>query len=129
SVPCTLLGYAYRRYLQSLIFSQIVRTVLPLSQLDTQAGLKGMSAAAAERILPLLRCNGFEFDCELLTACARLGLGVAEVPVCVRYDDSASTTRLQSAGRMLRQLWKIRRAWREIPVPAIETERVRRRTE
>ncbi len=116
SMPPNLLGYAYRRHLQSLVFSQIVRSVLPLSQHDTQAGLKGLSARAADRIVPLLRCNGFEFDCELLTACARLGLAVTEVPVSVRYDDSASTTSLRSVGRMVRNLWKIRRAWRHTPV-------------
>ena len=63
-------------------------------------------------------CDGFEFDCELLTACAQLGLAVTEVPVCVRYDDGASTTNLRSVGRMVRDLWKIRRAWRAAAVPA-----------
>lgn len=128
SVPSPLLGYAYRRYVQSLAFSAVVRTLLPLTQLDTQAGLKGMSAAAAQQILPRLRCNGFEFDCELLTACAHLGLAVTELPVCVRYDDRASTTSLSSVGRMVRELWKIRQAWRTLPAlpPAETTEPGRR---
>ena len=62
--------------------------------------------------MPHLTCDGFGFDCELLTACVRNGLAVAEVPVCVRYNDAASTTSLASAGRMVWELWKIRRAWR-----------------
>jgi hypothetical protein len=114
-VPPRLQGYAYRRHLQSLVFSVLVRLLLPLSQRDTQAGLKGLTARAAQLLLPHLRCHGFEFDCELLTACARLGVPVAEVPVCVRYEDRASTTGLRSAGRMIRVLWQIRRAWMHAP--------------
>jgi dolichyl-phosphate beta-glucosyltransferase len=117
-LPAQLQGYAFRRHLQSQVFSTLVRCLLPISQRDTQAGLKGMSAAAAERILPHLRCNGFELDCELLTACTRLGLPVTEVPVCVRYETTASTTGLGSMARMVRELWKIRRAWRLSSVSA-----------
>jgi dolichyl-phosphate beta-glucosyltransferase len=117
-VPVRLQGYAYRRHLQSVVFSSLARVLLPLSQLDTQAGLKGMSARAAWVVLPHLRCDGFGFDCELLTACARYELRVAEVPVQVRYEDQASTTGLRAMGRMISELWQIRRAWRQAP-PAL----------
>src|SRR5262245_23820833 len=111
-LPPRLQGYAYRRYLQSRLFSVLVRLLLPVPQRDTQAGLKGLSARAADLVLPHLCCRGFEFDCELLTACACLGLGVVEVPVCVRCEDAGSTTGLRGIARMLGALWKIRRAWR-----------------
>jgi hypothetical protein len=88
---------------------------------DTQAGLKGLSAAVAERIVPELRCDGFGFDCELLTACARSGIAVTETPVCVRYDDRASTTGPGAGLRMLREVWRIRRDWRNRAVPALST--------
>jgi hypothetical protein len=113
TLPPRLQGYAYRRYLQSLVFSVLVRLLLPVTQKDTQAGLKGLSARAADMILPHLQCCGFEFDCELLTACAYFGLEVAEVPVCVRYEDTASTTSFRSVARMVGELWKIRRTWRK----------------
>jgi dolichyl-phosphate beta-glucosyltransferase len=114
-MPAALQGYAYRRHLQSLAFSAVVRSLLPLRQQDTQAGLKGMSARVAERLGPHLRCEGFGFDCELLTACARLGIAVQEVPVAVRYEDRASTTAGLPMMRMLRELWQIRRNWRRAP--------------
>jgi hypothetical protein len=114
-LPPQLQGYAFRRHLQSRVFGALVRWLLPLTQRDTQAGLKGMSAAAAERVLPYLRCDGFGFDCELLTACARLGVPVTEVPVCVRYETTASTTGLRTMARMIGELWKIRRSWRHGP--------------
>jgi hypothetical protein len=117
-LPPWLQGYVYRRHLQSQVFAALVRSLLPLTFGDTQAGLKGMSAQAAALLLPRLRCDGFGFDCELLTASVCHGLTVAEVPVCVRYDDRASTTGLRAMGRMVRELWRIRQAWRGVmPVP------------
>lgn len=117
-LPPALLGYTFRRRIQSLLFGAVARRVLGLPHHDTQAGLKGMSAAVAERIVPELRCDGFGFDCELLTACARIGVAVIETPVCVRYDDRASTTGPGAGFRMLREVWNIRRAWRNRTVPA-----------
>jgi dolichyl-phosphate beta-glucosyltransferase len=114
-----LLGYLYRRRLQSQIFGAIVKRILPLQTSDTQAGLKGLSASAATKILPLLQCNGFEFDCELLTACARLGIRVAEMPVTVSYDTSTSTTSARDVLAMLPHLWAIRRTWSAVPQPPI----------
>jgi dolichyl-phosphate beta-glucosyltransferase len=125
-VPTRLHGYAYRRHLQGAAFSALARLLLPIAQRDTQAGLKGMSARAASLVLPHLRCDGFGFDCELLTACARYGLPVVEVPVCVRLEDRASTTGLRSVGRMVGDLWRIRRDWRQPPRPVavpVEPER------
>jgi dolichyl-phosphate beta-glucosyltransferase len=112
-VATHLLGYVYRRYLQSLAFSHLVRRILPLTQRDTQAGLKGLSAQAARLVLPRLTCDGFEFDCELLTACTHYGLEIREVPVCVRYDNRSSTTNFGTVRQMVRELWRIRRTWRD----------------
>lgn len=118
-VPPRLQGYAFRRHLQGRLFSLLARWLLPVTQHDTQAGLKGLSAAATRLVLPHLTCNGFGFDCELLTACARTGLSVCEVPVSVRYQDAASTTGLGTMFRTLRDLWAIRRHWRHRTVPAL----------
>ena len=122
-IPPALLGYTLRRRLQSRLFGAVVRCLLPLPHLDTQAGLKGMSAAVAERVVPELRCDGFGFDCEFLTACARTAITVTETPVCVRYADRASTTGAGAGLRMLREVWRIRRSWHNrvlppLPVPA-----------
>jgi dolichyl-phosphate beta-glucosyltransferase len=110
-LPTRLLAYAYRRYWKSQVFSWLARAILPLHQIDTQAGLKGMSAEIAELIVPRLSSDGFELDCELLTACVRLGVAVTEVPVCVRLHNSASTTGLRATAKMASALWRIRKAW------------------
>lgn len=115
-------GYLFRRHLQSRVFSRFVQLLLPLTLGDTQAGLKGLSARAANLLLPRLRCNGFGFDCELLTASVRLGLSITEVPVFVQVESTASTTSLRSMSQILRELWRIRQAWRTgaLPAPAGE---------
>jgi hypothetical protein len=126
-LPPRHLGYAYRRRVQSRVFGKLARCLLPISTRDTQAGLKGMTGAVADRLLPLMRCDGFGFDCELLTGCARLGVPVTEVPVCVRYEDASSTTGAGSTVRMLRELWRIRKAWKHGPptAPAVLTDDLR----
>ena len=109
-MPPHLQGYAYRRHLQSKVFSWIVRVLLTLPPYDTQAGLKGMTARAARSLLPPLSCNGFGFDCELLSSCVRAGLKIAEIPVSVRFEDGASTTGFRAAQRMLAEIWRVRRS-------------------
>jgi dolichyl-phosphate beta-glucosyltransferase len=110
--PPRLIGYLFRRHLQSQAFGALARWLLRIDHRDTQAGLKGMTAEAANRIMPHLRCDGFGFDCELLTACARFAIPVREVPVRVRYDDGASTTGWRTVRRMIGDLFRIRRDWR-----------------
>ena len=118
-VPVRHLAYVTSRRRQSRIFGKIARRLLPLTIDDTQAGLKGMTAEVAERVIPNLMCDGFGFDCELLTACARYGIPVTEMPVRVRYDDEASSTGgVKTALRMLRELWRIRRHWPKSGFPA-----------
>jgi glycosyltransferase involved in cell wall biosynthesis len=117
ALPAQLLGYAYRRHLQSLAFSALVRCLLPLKHRDTQAGLKGLCALATRTIVPHLTCDGFGFDCELLTACVHYGLAIREVPVGVRYENRASTTGFGAMRQMVKELWRIRRACRRLPPP------------
>lgn len=117
-VPVRFLGYAYRRRVQSRLFGLVARSLLPVGVSDTQAGLKGLSADVAARVLPRLRCDGFGFDCELLTACARIGVAAVAVPVRVRTEDAASTTGAATTARMVGDLWRTRRLWRGDGPPA-----------
>ena len=117
-LPVKMLPYMMRRHIQSRIFGGLARILLPIRQKDTQAGLKGFSAKASEAIFPHLQCDGFGFDCELLTACARLGFAVEEMPVQVRYDSQATTTGFRTVRRMLGELWKVRRDWNGRVPPA-----------
>jgi dolichyl-phosphate beta-glucosyltransferase len=114
-------GYARRRRLQSRAFSLLTRTLLPITLLDTQAGLKGMTAAVADAVVPNMTCDGFGIDCEILAACARYNIPITAVPIHVRYTDDASSTGLRSTLKMVRELGAIRTAWPRngYPRPAV----------
>jgi dolichyl-phosphate beta-glucosyltransferase len=77
---------------------------------DTQAGLKGFSAAAAERLFGLAAIDGFAFDVEILYLARRLGYRVVEVPVTFAYEREPSTLHLfRDAFRMFGETLGVRR--------------------
>jgi dolichyl-phosphate beta-glucosyltransferase len=91
------------------VFNFFTRAALLEGVHDTQAGLKGMSRAAAERLLPLLTLERFSFDVELLYLARRLGLVVEEVPVtCVWYDNPPTLELAGDGLGMLVDLARIR---------------------
>ena len=63
------------------IFNCVVRMMAVKGICDTQCGFKLFSEAAAERIFPLQRINGFGFDVEVLFIAQRCGYRIAEIPV------------------------------------------------
>ncbi len=118
-LPDRMLGYALRRKVQSMAFSTATRMMLGLRHPDTQAGLKAFTADVVERVVPQMTCDGFGFDCELLLACKRAGIPVAELPVTVRFEEGSTTNSLTGV-KMLRELWTIRRRWKKKMLPAVK---------
>jgi dolichyl-phosphate beta-glucosyltransferase len=107
------LGYLYTRRVMSRAFNRLVRLTLLPGVLDTQAGLKGYSAAAAQEVFSRVTIPGFGFDLECLFVARRLGLRVVQVPVRYRHDDENSTVRfLRDAVTMTSDLARIR--WRAL---------------
>ncbi len=105
----TFFHYLYTRHVLSRAFNRLVRAVLLPGVLDTQAGLKGFTARAAEVIFPRLTIRGFGFDVEALYIARKHGLTVAQTAVHYRYDDEPSTVRFAADGlAMLRDLARIR---------------------
>jgi dolichyl-phosphate beta-glucosyltransferase len=107
------LRYIYTRHLMSRVFNKVVRMTLIPGVLDTQAGLKGYTAAAACEIFSRVRIAGFGFDLESLFVARRLGLRIDQVPVCFRYNDEPTTVRfVRDARKMATDLARIRwRGW------------------
>jgi dolichyl-phosphate beta-glucosyltransferase len=101
--------YLYTRHLMSRAYNALVRRLLLPGVLDSQAGLKGLRAAAAERIGPRLTIPGFGFDVELLFLARKYGFRTVQLPVSYRYDDEPTTVRLMGDGwRMAKDLARIR---------------------
>lgn len=107
------LRYIFTRHVMSRVFNHVVRLTLIPGVLDTQAGLKGYTAAAAHSVFSRVRIDGFGFDLECLFIARRLGLRIDQVPVHFRYHDEPSTVRfVRDAGRMAADLATIRwRGW------------------
>ena len=105
----TFFSYLYTRHLMSRAFNTVVRWSLVPGVLDTQAGLKGFTARAADLIFPKLTVPGFGFDVEALYIARREGLRIAQTAVHFRYDSEPTTVRFLRDGlRMAGDLARIR---------------------
>jgi len=101
--------YLYTRHVMSRTFNWAVRHGLLPGILDTQAGLKGFTARAAEIVFPRLTVPGFGFDVELLYVARQHGLTISQKAVHYRYDHEPSTLRFaRDAVTMLGDLVRIR---------------------
>jgi dolichyl-phosphate beta-glucosyltransferase len=103
-----LVGLAVR-HVFGRVFNLCARWLVTPGIRDTQAGLKGFSATAAERLFRLATIDGFAFDAEILHLARRLGYRIEEVPVQFAYEREPSTLRLgRDAWRMFREILAVR---------------------
>jgi dolichyl-phosphate beta-glucosyltransferase len=110
----TFFSYLYTRHVMSRVFNAMVRWTLIPRVLDTQAGLKGFTAHAAEIVFPRITIPRFGFDVEALFIAKKHGLSLAQTAVFFRYDEEPTTVRFaEDVIRMMRDLVHIRRNdWR-----------------
>ena len=106
--------YLYTRHLMSRAFNRVVQAFLLPGILDTQAGLKGFTAEAAQLCFSRATIPGFGFDIECLYVAQQHGLTIKQTAVSFRYDDEPTTVRFaRDSSRMLRDIWQVRtNAWR-----------------
>jgi dolichyl-phosphate beta-glucosyltransferase len=85
------------RRLASAAFTAFVTRLMVTGVIDTQCGIKGFRATAAERLFRLGVLNGFAFDVEILYLANRLNLDVKRIPVRqVRNEPSTIALSRQS---------------------------------
>jgi dolichyl-phosphate beta-glucosyltransferase len=94
----TFFRYLYTRHLMSRAFNWLVRLMLLDGIWDTQAGLKGFTAAAAETLFRRQTILGFGFDVEVLCIAHEHRLRITQMPVRFRYDHEPSTLRFTRDG-------------------------------
>jgi dolichyl-phosphate beta-glucosyltransferase len=106
--------YLYTRHLMSRAFNRVVQSFLLPGILDTQAGLKGFTASAAELCFRRTTIPGFGFDIECLYIAQQHGLTIKQTAVSFRYDEEPTTVRFaRDSTRMLQDIWQVRtNAWR-----------------
>ncbi len=106
----TFFHYLYTRHLMSRLFNRLAQMVLLPGILDTQAGLKGFTAHAAETIFSRQTLCGFGFDLECLFIARSHHLKIEQVPVEFHYSDEPSTISFAKHGaEMLTDLIRVRR--------------------
>ena len=106
----TFFHYLYTRHLMSRLFNRLAQLVLLPGILDTQAGLKGFTARAAQTIFSRQTLCGFGFDLECLFVARLHGLKIEQVPVDFYYSDEPSTISFARHGaEMLMDLVRVRR--------------------
>jgi dolichyl-phosphate beta-glucosyltransferase len=97
------------RRVASRAFNHALHLLADLPFTDTQCGLKGFRREAAHQLFGRARVDGFAFDVELLVLARRLGLPVAEVPVCAQACSGSRVRVLADGCRMLGEVWSLRR--------------------
>ena len=106
----TFFHYLYTRHLMSRLFNKLAQLVLLPGILDTQAGLKGFTAHAAETIFSRQTLCGFGFDLECLFIARSHHFKIEQVPVDFYYGDEPSTISFAKHGaEMLMDLIRVRR--------------------
>jgi dolichyl-phosphate beta-glucosyltransferase len=83
----------WQRKIASAVFTAFVTRLMVTGVVDTQCGIKGFRAAAAERLFKLSVLNSFTFDVEVLYLAFKLNLDVKRIPVR-QVRDEPSTIRL-----------------------------------
>jgi dolichyl-phosphate beta-glucosyltransferase len=109
------------RRLLSGVFRFASRFLLETAHRDSQCGFKMMPRSTARILFSLAREQGYLIDLELLTLAARLGLGIAEVPVEFRDVPGSKVALVADSWRMFVGLSRLRR---DLPQRLAEIKRV-----
>jgi predicted glycoside hydrolase/deacetylase ChbG (UPF0249 family)/ubiquinone/menaquinone biosynthesis C-methylase UbiE/glycosyltransferase involved in cell wall biosynthesis len=94
TVSGSILPLVYKRHRLGLAFNWLVRALFHIRTRDTQAGIKAMSRAFAEKAFAQQTCPGFFFDIEHILVADQNGFRKTELPVHLHLRDEKSTIRL-----------------------------------
>ncbi len=97
------------RELGSLVFNLFTHVALLGQYRDTQSGIKGFRAEAAEAIFAKTVVNGFAFDVEVLYLVERYGYGLKEMPVVLDNVDDSTVSFATDTVKMVGDVFAIRR--------------------
>jgi dolichyl-phosphate beta-glucosyltransferase len=114
----------YKRHRMSRAFNAFLRWMLPIRILDTQAGLKGVTADAWAKIGPYIQSDGFFVDVELLAYAGAAKLCIKETPISFNYVDPTTVKLVVHGWSMildtLRLRWRLRSEQRKIEDDELE---------
>ncbi len=110
TLPVSVLPLAYKRHRLGLKFNSLTRMLFPIQSRDTQAGIKAMSRAFAEKAFQRMICDGFLFDVEFFLVAKEFETKRAELPIHLYLNHEKTTVRIfhetLSIGPMLGRILK-----------------------
>jgi dolichyl-phosphate beta-glucosyltransferase len=106
-------GEPAHRHLIGRVFNLLVRLVAVPGFQDTQCGFKAFRDHVAIDLFQLQRLDGWTFDVEVLFLALRHGYKIVEVPIPWYYYPGSRVRVLHDSGAMLRDLFRIRRLWKQ----------------
>ncbi len=98
---------SWPRRLSSLMFTTFVSRIVVGGMVDTQCGIKGFRAEAAERLFSSSVIDGFAFDVEILYLAFKLNMDVKRVPVRQVRDEPSTISLSRQSIRMLIDVLRI----------------------
>jgi len=101
------------REMMGKTFNRMVKSLTGLPFHDTQCGFKLMTLADVLPIFRKARVDGFSWDVELLYVAVRRRVPILEVPVTWRNAPGSKVGILSDPYRMLRDVMRIRRWYRQ----------------
>lgn len=107
------IGEPWRRKLMGRVFNRIVQQLAVRGIHDTQCGFKMFTAAAAERIFPLVTVDGWAFDVEVLHIAQHHKLRIVEQPIDWVFDADSRVSPLRSSVAMFKEILEIRKKSRQ----------------
>lgn len=117
----------WHRVVTGRVFNYLLRSLGLTEELDTQCGLKGMTAAAADAVMAPLVTERFAFDVEVLARAGRAGLRVEGLPVRWSHVEASRVRPVKDGVEMVGAAVRIRRqldreAEAVAPIPAVAGE-------
>jgi glycosyltransferase involved in cell wall biosynthesis len=100
-----------KREVLSRGYNRLVHAAFRASFSDAQCGFKAVRADIAQRLLPLVRDDGWFFDTELLLVAERNGMRIHEVPVDWIEDLDSRVDLVPTVAGDLSGLWRVRRSF------------------
>jgi dolichyl-phosphate beta-glucosyltransferase len=101
------------RHMMGRINNLIIKLTILRGFEDTQCGFKMFNRESAEDLFNVQRMTGIGFDIELLYIAKKRGYKIREVPITWYFDADSRMRLVQDSLGLLREIWEIRRNWRE----------------
>ena len=89
------------RSLASWVFTALVSRIIVTGVRDTQCGIKGFEAGAADALFGALQTNGFAFDVEILYRAFKLDMDIKRLPVTLLTSGPSTVSTFRHGPIML----------------------------